>query len=48
MNVHSGSGYYLNCSNGGLMSMYDDQEIYMSGLIKFMKSVNKGDKNIRF
>lgn len=38
------NGTYLNCPNGGHMSMYDDQETYFKGLIHFIKGVNKGEK----
>ncbi|TDP61920.1 proline iminopeptidase-family hydrolase [Flavobacterium dankookense] len=31
------NGSYLYCPNGSHMSMYDDQEIYMKGLIEFLK-----------
>lgn len=34
------NGTFLYCPNGGHMSMYDDQNIYVTGLIKFMKDVN--------
>jgi len=30
-------GQYLFCPNGSHMSMYDDQQTYMKGIIKFMK-----------
>ena len=33
-------GTYLYCANGSHMSMYDDQQTYMNGLIDFLK---KGD-----
>jgi proline iminopeptidase len=32
-------GSYLYCANGSHFSMYDDQQTYMKGLIKFIKSV---------
>lgn len=32
-------GSYLYCPNGSHMSMYDDQQTYMAGLTKFLKSV---------
>ena len=35
------NGTYLYCANGSHMSMYDDQETYMNGLIDFIKKVNK-------
>jgi len=31
---------FLLCKNGSHMCMYDDQQIYMNGLIDFLKSVN--------
>ncbi|HEX8576332.1 MAG TPA: proline iminopeptidase-family hydrolase [Flavobacterium sp.] len=34
------SGSYLYCPNGSHMSMYDDQETYMKGLINFLKKVD--------
>ena len=40
------NGSYLYCPNGSHCAMYDDQEIYMAGLIKFMKGVNKGEKKM--
>jgi proline iminopeptidase len=36
------NGEYLFCPNGSHMSMYDDQEVYMNGVIKFIKSVDEG------
>jgi proline iminopeptidase len=33
-------GTYLYCANGSHMSMYDDQNTYMNGLIDFLKKVN--------
>ena len=41
------NGSYLHCPNGSHMSMYDDQETYMQGLIKFMKNVNEGQKTVQ-
>jgi proline iminopeptidase len=40
------NGSYLYCPNGSHMSMYDDQQIYMSGLIKFLKGVDNGEKKV--
>ena len=40
------SGSYLYCPNGSHMCMYDDQETYLNGLIKFIKAVDKGKKQI--
>lgn len=34
------TGSFLLCPNGSHMSMYDDQQVYMRGLIKFIKETN--------
>ena len=44
MSVQFPNGSYLFCPNGSHMAMYDDQDAYMSGLIKFVKGVNDGKK----
>ncbi len=36
------SGRYLHCPNGSHMSMYDDQETYLNGVIQFLKDVDMG------
>ena len=35
-------GRYLYCPNGSHMSMYDDQETYFDGLVRFIKDVDTG------
>ena len=35
-------GRFLLCPNGSHMSMYDDQQVYMKGLIGFIKDVDSG------
>jgi proline iminopeptidase len=35
-------GRFLECPNGSHMAMYDDQEIYTAGLIKFLNDVASG------
>ncbi|RYU91575.1 alpha/beta fold hydrolase [Mucilaginibacter terrigena] len=40
------NGSYLYCPNGSHMSMYDDQQTYMAGLIKFIKGVDNGEKKV--
>jgi proline iminopeptidase len=40
------NGSYLYCANGSHMSMYDDQQTYMAGLIKFIKGVDNGEKKV--
>lgn len=36
------NGKYLHCPNGSHLAMYDDQETYFKGLIKFIKDVDQG------
>jgi proline iminopeptidase len=38
------NGSYLLCPNGSHIDMYDDQQVYMAGLIKFLKGVDEGKK----
>jgi proline iminopeptidase len=40
------NGSYLFCPNGSHMSMYDDQENYFKGLIKFVNGVDGGEKKV--
>ncbi len=35
-------GRYLYCPNGSHLAMWDDQEVYMKGVIRFIKDVNEG------
>lgn len=35
-------GRHLHCPNGSHMAMYDDQQVYVRGLIHFMTEVNMG------
>lgn len=41
------NGSYLYCPNGSHMAMYDDQATYMSGLIKFIKGIDAGEKSVK-
>lgn len=41
------NGSYLYCPNGSHLSMYDDQETYMNGLIKFINGVDAGEKKVK-
>ena len=34
---------YLHCPKGSHMAMYDDQEVYFEGLIRFIKDVDRGE-----
>jgi proline iminopeptidase len=36
-------GFYLYCPNGSHLSMWDDQKVYMKGVISFIKSVDSGE-----
>jgi len=36
------NGRYLYCPNGSHLAMYDDQQTYMRGLVKFLKDVDSG------
>nr|NYE66088.1 proline iminopeptidase [Mucilaginibacter sp. E4BP6] len=40
------NGSYLYCPNGSHLAMYDDQQTYMSGLIKFIKGIDSGEKKV--
>lgn len=46
MSTQVQNGSYLFCPNGSHMSLYDDQQVYMGGLIKFLKSVDEGKNKI--
>ncbi len=36
------NGRYLHCPNSGHLAMYDDQELYMAGVIQFIRDVDSG------
>lgn len=36
------NGSYLYCPNGSHMALYDDQEVYMKGVIQFLLETNSG------
>ncbi len=40
------NGSYLYCPYGSHLAMYDDQENYMKGLIKFIEAVNNGKNKV--
>ncbi len=42
------NGSFLYCPKGSHMSLYDDQQAYMTGLIKFIKAVNRGERKMTF
>jgi len=33
-------GRYLFCSNGSHLAIYDDQRVYMAGLVRFIRDVD--------
>lgn len=35
-------GKYLYCPNGSHLAMWDDQKVFMNGVIKFIKDVDSG------
>jgi proline iminopeptidase len=35
-------GHYLYCANGSHLANYDDQQTYMTGLVRFIKEVDSG------
>lgn len=37
------NGRYLFCPDGSHMALYDDQELYFDGLVKFIRDVDSGD-----
>lgn len=46
MSTQVKNGSFLYCPNGSHMDMYDDQEIYFIGLIKFLKETNAGKMTV--
>ncbi len=42
MSTQLPKGSYLFCPDGSHMSMYDDQQVYMKGLIQFLQDVDAG------
>jgi proline iminopeptidase len=38
------NGSYLYCSNGSHLAMWDDQKVFMDGVIRFIKDVDTGTK----
>jgi len=48
MSTQVQNGSFLFCPNGSHMAMWDDQEIYMNGVIKFIKAVDHGEKKVSY
>ena len=40
------NGSYLYCPNGSHLAMWDDQKVFMSGVIQFIKGVDNGKKQV--
>jgi proline iminopeptidase len=36
------NGRHLFCPNGSHLAMWDDQEVYMNGVVDFLKDVDAG------
>lgn len=36
------NGRYLHCPNGSHLAMYDDQKVYVEGLVRFLRDVDEG------
>jgi len=36
------NGRYLLCPDGSHLPMYDDQQVYFDGLLRFLQDVNEG------
>jgi proline iminopeptidase len=43
---HVQNGSYLYCPNGSHTCFYDDQQVYMTGLIRFIKAIDNGQQKI--
>jgi len=41
-------GSFLMCPNGSHLSMWDDQQVYVSGLLRFLDAVDRGEQRVRF
>jgi len=48
MSTQVQNGSFLLCPNGSHMAMWDDQEIYMNGVIKFIKAVDHGETKLSY
>jgi proline iminopeptidase len=48
MSTQVRNGSYLYCPNGSHLDMYDDQETYFAGLIRFLKEIDLGKTKTTF
>ena len=46
MSTQFPNGSYLYCAKGSHMCLYDDQQTYFTGLIKFIKAIDRGEKKV--
>src|ERR1700743_1349913 len=44
MSTQFPKGSYLYCPNGSHLSMWDDQQVFMNGVVSFIKDVDEGTK----
>ena len=42
------NGRFLLCPQGSHMAMWDDQQAYMTGLVRFLKDVDAGQTTVAF
>jgi proline iminopeptidase len=47
MSTQVKNGSYLYCPNGSHLAFYDDQKMYMNGIIKYIKAVDQGAKKVQ-
>ena len=40
MSTQLPQGHYLYCPNGSHLAMWDDQQVFMNGVVKFIKDVD--------
>ena len=48
MSTQVKNGSFLYCPNGSHLDMWDDQQVYMTGLVRFLKAVDEGKKSLVF
>jgi proline iminopeptidase len=41
-------GSFLLCAKGSHMSMWDDQDTYGAGLVKWLKAIDAGQRALKF
>jgi len=43
MSTQFPKGHYLYCPNGSHLAMWDDQQVFMNGVVGFIKDVDEGE-----